>query len=113
MQSVPGVRAPVSSVEATASQPHSKAADATISSKYAIEEIVAYIVIRDGLLADAEGSPTCEALRRAAIANDFVESCLEPPRPPYEAQCLPQLDAVRERQRCEDVKRTIAQLSAR
>jgi hypothetical protein len=81
--------------------------------KYAIEEIEAYIAIRDGLLAEAEKGATCELLRRVATANDFVDHCLKPARSPYQAQFLPEIDAKRERQRCETVKIRIAQLSDR
>jgi hypothetical protein len=113
MQSVHGVAATVPSPKSPTRKRPSKAANAgAISSKYAIEEIAAYIVIRDGLLADAERTTTSESLRRASIANDFVENCLQPARSPYQAQSLPQLDAARERQRCENVKLRIAKLSA-
>ena len=114
MPSTHEVSGTLSSLKATTpKRPRKLPEAATISSKYGIEEIAAYIVIRDGLLADAEKATTSESLRRAAIANDFVETCLESPRPPYEAQSLPQLDAVRERQRCENVRLRIAELSAK
>jgi hypothetical protein len=79
--------------------------------KYATEEIEAYIAIRDGLLAEAEKKPNCELLRRVATANDFVHHCLKPAQSPYEGQFLPEVDAMRERQRCERAKARIAQLS--
>jgi len=88
-------------------------ATAETSSRYAIEEIAAYIVIRDGLLTEAEKTTTCESLRRVSIANDFVKHCLEPARAPYEAQNFPQLDALRELERCEKAKLRIAELSAK
>jgi hypothetical protein len=81
--------------------------------KHAIEEIGAYITIRDGLLAEAEKSATSELLRRLSTANDFVETCLKPARGPYEAQFLPEIDASRERQRCQAVKTRIAQIGDR
>ena len=81
-------------------------------SKHAIEEIRAYITIRDSLLEEAEKVKSIEALRRLSIANDFVETCLSPPRPPYEAQFLPEADAVRERERCRAVKIRIAEIDA-
>src|SRR5437762_2105413 len=67
-----------------------------VDQTHAVEEISAYISIRDGLLREAEKSATCEMLRRASIANDFVETCLQPARSPYEAQFLSEADAVRE-----------------
>jgi hypothetical protein len=81
-------------------------------SKHAVEEIRAYITIRDSLLEEAEKLKSIEALRRVSIANDFVETCLSPPRPPYEAQFLLEADAVRERERCQVVKIRIAEIDA-
>jgi hypothetical protein len=78
----------------------------------AVEEIQAYIAIRDGLLAEAEKAATCEALRRAAIANDLVEICLIPTHRPYEAQFLAEVDAKHERKRCAATKVRIAALGA-
>jgi len=80
--------------------------------KYALDEITAYIAIRDNLLAEAEEGPTTSTLHRACIANDVVEIFLKPARPPYEAQHLPEADAVRERERCETVKARIRDLGA-
>jgi hypothetical protein len=77
---------------------------------YAIGEINAYIAIRDELLAEAEELRTSAKLRSLAIANEFVESCLTPSQAPYQGQFLPEADAVRERGRCQDIKRRIAQL---
>jgi hypothetical protein len=88
-------------------------ANRRIDSEYALEEIAAYIAIRDGLLSEAEKAATCESLRRVATANDFVETCLRPARSPYEAQFLAEADAARERKRCEMVKVRIAQLGRR
>ena len=79
-------------------------------SVYSIAEINAYITIRDQLLAEAEELQTSAKLASTALANDFVEGCLEPGRPPYEAQCLPESDAIRERKRCQAVRERIAQL---
>jgi hypothetical protein len=78
----------------------------------AIAEINAYIAIRDDLLAEAEQIRTRAKIDSLVVANNFVEKCLKPARPPYEGQCLPQREAVRERKRCEAVKSRIAQLYA-
>jgi hypothetical protein len=80
--------------------------------KYALDEITAYIAIRDNLLAEAEEGPTTSTLHRAGIANDVVEIFLKPARPPYEAQYLAEADAARERKRCETVKARIRDLGA-
>ena len=88
-------------------------ANRQIDSKHALEEIAAYIAIRDGLLTEAEKAATCESLRRVSTANDFVETCLKPARSPYEAQFLAEVDAASERKRCEMVKVRIAQLGRR
>jgi hypothetical protein len=79
---------------------------------YIVDEINAYIVIRDIALAEAEIATTAVNLERARIANDFVETCLKPARPPYELQSLPEADAVRERGRCQAVRARIALLCA-
>ena len=79
-------------------------------SVYSIAEINAYIAIRDQLLDEAETQRTSEKLASTALANDFVEGCLKPARAPYEAQCLPETDAIRERERCEIVRSRIQQL---
>ena len=81
--------------------------------QHAIEEINAYMAIRDSLLAQAEALTTPSVLKRANLVNDFVETCLRPARSPYEAQCLPEADAVRERRRCQAVKIRIAELGTR
>jgi hypothetical protein len=80
------------------------------SSKYVIGEINAYIAIRDELLAEAEELRTRSKLDSLIIANDFVETCLTPSRPPYEAQHLPEADALRERRRCQEIKLCVANL---
>ena len=81
-----------------------------ISSPQVIAEIKAYIAIRDDLLAEAEHLKTRAKLDSAAVANDFVRSCLKPARPPYESQYLPERHAVRERKRCDAAERRIAEL---
>jgi hypothetical protein len=79
-------------------------------SEHAIAEINAYIAIRDNLIAEAEETATSGTLKRAGLANDLVETCLKPARTPYEAQCLPDADAVRERKRCAAVRARIIEL---
>ena len=83
---------------------------AKTGSKKARDEIQAYVAIRDLLLNDAEVTTTVESLRRATIANEFVETCLRPPRSPYEAQSLEQRHAARELERCCAAKMRIATL---
>ena len=79
-------------------------------SAYSIAEINAYIAIRDQLLAEAEKLHSTAKIASTALANDFVEGCLKPARSPYEAQCLPESEAARERKRCEAVRDRIAEL---
>ena len=79
-------------------------------SQFAVAEINTYIAIRDDLLAEAEDTPISAKLKSVAIANDLVEVCLRAPRPTYQAQHLPETDAIRERERCEDVKQRIGAL---
>lgn len=79
----------------------------------AIEEINAYIALRDQSLAQAERVPTRGTVDRALLANEFVESCLRPVRSPYQAQALPEGNAADERQRCAAAKVRLAQLAAR
>jgi hypothetical protein len=81
-------------------------------SSYVVDEINAYVAIRDISLAEAEKEPSSVNLERARIANDFVENCLKPARPPYEAQHLPETDAARERGRCQAVKVRLSLLRA-
>lgn len=78
--------------------------------KQAHPEIHAYIVIRDRLLAEAEEVPSNSTLHRATIANDVVEIFLKPSKKPYEAQYLPEDEAVQERERCQKVMTRIADL---
>ena len=82
----------------------------TVDSQFAVDEINAYIAIRDNWLAEAEATTTSANLRRLILANDFVQSCLKPARSPYKAQYLPECDAGRERKRCAAVKIRIAEL---
>lgn len=79
-------------------------------SKYIVDEINAYIAIRDNLLAEAEEVRSCAKLNSLSVANDFVETCLRPPRPAGKAPHLPEADAARERKRCQAVKIRIAEL---
>ena len=79
-------------------------------SAYSVAEINAYIAIRDQLLDEAEQVHTTAKLASTALANDFVDGCLKPGRTPYEAQCLSEEDAVRERKRCKAVRDRIAEL---
>ncbi len=74
------------------------------------DEIHAYIAIRDLLLSEAEKAATEESLHRVSIANESVETCLLPLRSPYEAQYLTEMDAARERLRCSEARRRIAEL---
>jgi hypothetical protein len=87
-----------------------KGASGESSSKQAVEEINAYIAVRDVLLVEAEEVTTLAGLDRLTIANKFAETCLRPARSPYEAQCLAETDAIRERKRCAAVKVRIAEL---
>jgi hypothetical protein len=82
-----------------------------LNGKYPIAEINAYIAIRDDLLVEAENVPTRANLNRVAVANNFVETCLRPRRPVYQAQYLSMIDASREGVRCDKVKQRIVALS--
>jgi hypothetical protein len=79
-------------------------------SEYIIGEINAFIAIRDELLAEVEEATNASKLHSLLVANNFVETCLTPARSPYDVQVLPEPDAKRERQRCEQVKRRVADL---
>jgi hypothetical protein len=83
------------------------------SSAYTISEINTFIAIRDYLLIEAETSKTREQINRASLANQIVETCLRPARHPYEAQCLPEADAIRERKRCQAAESRITKLHAK
>ena len=77
---------------------------------YSVAEINAYIAIRDQLLDEAEKLHTTAKVASTALANDFVEGCLKPARSPYEGQCLPESDAIRERKRCEAIRERLTEL---
>src|SRR5438093_458180 len=62
------------------------------------------------ILAEAEEVLTSAKLASTGLANDFVQGCLQPARSPYEAQCLPEADAIRERKRCEAVRNRLVEL---
>ena len=83
---------------------------AQVGSKKARDEVQAYGVIRDLLVSDAEVTTSTESLRRAAIANEFVERCLRAPRSPWQAEYLEPGEAARERERCGAAKMRIATL---
>jgi hypothetical protein len=76
-----------------------------------VDEINAYIAIRDELLVEAEQITTRAKIDSVTVANDFVLTCLKPARSPYQAQCLPEADAIRERRRCEAVKAHLRELA--
>ena len=79
---------------------------------YVVDEINAYVAIRDIALAEAEKDPSSVNLERVRIANEFVENCLRPARSPYQSQHLPKPDAARERGRCQAVKVRLSLLRA-
>lgn len=79
---------------------------------YGAEEINAYITIRDQLLEEAEKSRTPSKLDSVIVANNFVAGCLQLARSPYEAQCLPEAIAQRERKRCDAVSNRVTILRA-
>lgn len=87
-----------------------KAAPARAASPEAIAEINAFIAIRDDLFAEAELLRTTAKLDSAMCANDFVLNSLRVARSPYQAQSLPEKQAVEERKRCQFVTGRIAQL---
>jgi hypothetical protein len=76
-----------------------------------VKEINAYIAIRDELLAEAEQIMTRAKIDSVTVANDFVTTCLKPARSPYQAQCLPEADAIRERKRCEAIKTRLREMA--
>ena len=80
------------------------------SAEYAVGEINAFIAIRDELLVEAEEAKTVSKLDSLIVANNFVESCLTPARSPYDMQFLPESAAKRERKKCEQIKRRVADL---
>ena len=78
----------------------------------ALEEINAYIAVRDGLLEEAEQDLTESTLKRLIQANQFVANCLKPARSPYHAQSSPEVDAMRELKRCHALDARIAKMRA-
>ena len=78
----------------------------------ATTEIEAYLAARDVFLREAEAKASETNLRRAEVANDFAEDCLQPARAPFQAQTLPAAKAAWERQRCHAIKRRLAELRA-
>jgi hypothetical protein len=94
------------------SKKHADASAKPAGSKDIVDEIHAYIAIRDELLAEAERIMTRAKIDSVSVANDFVATCLKPALSPYQAQCLPESDAVHERKRCEAVKARIRELVA-
>ncbi len=76
----------------------------------ATAEISAYIEIRERALAHAERTPSEAMLTRVETANAFVLTCLKAARSPYQAQCLKEADAARERKRCEAVTLRVERL---
>jgi len=83
---------------------------AQVGSERARDEVQVYAVIRDLLVIDAEVATSVESLRRAAAANEFVESCLQPPHSPWQAEYLEPGEAARQRERCGAAKMRIAAL---
>jgi hypothetical protein len=83
------------------------------ASRYAIDEINAYIAVRDGLLEEAEQNPTGVGIERLILANNFVANCMRPTCHPYITQCLPDVDSVRELKQCHAVDAQIVKLRAR
>lgn len=102
----------VTSVPQKNQQPASTSTRSSNPPLYAVEEINAYIAIRDELLSEAEKLRTGAKIDSVLIANNFVAGCLKPGRSPYEAQCLPEVEARRERERCEVVTHRVAELRA-
>ena len=90
----------------------SRRAGAAIGSPQASAEIHAYIAARDLALADAERQSSHLTLNRAFLANELVGNCLKPARGPYQAQSLPESEAIHERQRCVTVTARLSQLRA-
>jgi len=95
------------------SQKTMRKSSAPPATRAASDEIHAYLAARDLLLRDAEANTTESHLRRAWAANELAEVWLRPARSPYEAQSLPEAEAVRERLRCNAVKVRLAQLRTR
>ena len=94
-------------------QKAAKRAPAASRNQYAVDEIGAYIAVRDSLLTEAQEGLTEAALQRLVLANNFVANCLRPAKKPYLSQFLPETDAVRELKRCAGVDAAITKLRAR
>ena len=105
--------APLPVFQHTISPARTRSASSNKVSSEAIDEINAYIAVRDLSLAEAERIPTRGTVDRALLANEFVESCLRPVRSPYGAQALPESSAADQRRRCAAAKARLVQLSAR
>jgi len=90
-----------------------KRAPAARPSQYAVDEIGAYIAVRDSLLTEAHEVLTEAALQRLILANNFVANCLRPAKGPYLSQYLPETEAARELKRCVLVDAAIPKLRAR
>lgn len=97
----------------SASKPTLRASVTSQERRAVAEEIFSFIAVRDLLLEEAEEHTTEASLHRVWMANEFAERCLEPARPPYQAQTLPEAEAVFERRRCQTVKVRIAELRTR
>jgi hypothetical protein len=82
-----------------------------VGGDYAVEEINAYIAVRDELLREAERTRSRAKLDSVKVANNFIVGCLRPSRGLYASQCLPENDAVRERERCASIDARLAELS--
>ena len=95
------------------SQKTIRKSSATAATGAASSEIHAYLAARDLLLREAEANTTELHLSRAWAANELAEGWLRPARSPYEAQSLPEAEAIRERLRCNAVKVRLAQLRTR
>jgi hypothetical protein len=80
--------------------------------RFAIEEIDAYIAVRDSLLREAEEKPSTVTLARIKMANEFVTNCLRPAQQPYILQAYPDLDAVRALKRCHAIGTRLIKLQA-
>jgi len=80
--------------------------------QYILDEINAYVAIRDMRVAAAEQDATPANIRQATLANNFVEICLSRPQIVYASQYLPEASASFERQRCAKIKELLATLAA-
>ncbi len=78
----------------------------------AADEINAYIAVRDSLMEEAKREMTEAAVQRLILANRFVANCLQSTGELYLSQCLPETEAVRERERCQAIDTQIGRLRA-